>query len=317
MLQSTVAMLALGRGRARAQGAGPAYSYPMGLPGQTPGDGMYVRIAYAAENARYYPGWWHTGENWHRTNDETAGLAVFAVAAGTVVYADFDYPGRVVIVAQDDGLYAMYGHLDYTLAVEVGEPVVRGQQLGAVLARSDDLARSHLHFELRDFFTRPEVNGDAPQYGVSCGYDCPPGPGYWPMSAPEHPSDLGWRNPTHVIAHRAWPNGVPEGAEVVVAIDAPAGAPRWVDLPATGAEPGDDLPLTPGARFPLLAIVAGAEDSRETSAEATRLWYRIGVPDSEAAWVQAASPVAIDAGQDGRPSSLRFDFLPVVTPSGD
>ena len=37
--------------------------------------------------------------------------------------------------------------------------------------------------------------------------------------------------------------------------------------------------------------------------------------DGEPAWVQAAVPVAIDTGSDGRPSSVRLDFLPlIITP---
>jgi hypothetical protein len=285
----------------------------MGLPGQALGDGLYVRIAYAAENARYYPGWWHTGENWHRDGDQTAGLPVFAAAAGEVVFADYDYPGLVVIVQHDDDLFSMYGHLDYAAVVTPGQRVVRGELLGTVLARSDDLARSHLHFEFRTFFTKPEINGEAPQYGVNCGYDCPPGPGYWPMAAPEHPSQMGWLNPTHVINRRAWPDGVPDGAEVIVSTDAPVSTPLWtVPSDQEGAARAGDLASTPGERYPLLAIDAGPEDDRGTSAEATRLWYHIGLPTRGDAWVQAAVPQAIDSGADGRPSSLRFDFLPMV-----
>ena len=80
---------------------------------------------------------------------------------------------------------------------------------------------------MRTFFTTPEVNGNAPRYGVGCGFDCPPGPGYWPIEAPEHPSAMGWRNPTHVINRRAWPGGVPEGMEVVVSVTAPETTPLW------------------------------------------------------------------------------------------
>ncbi len=295
----------------------PVYSYPMGLPGRTPGDGLYVRIAYAAENARYYPGWWHTGENWHRLDNQTAGMDVYAVAAGEVLFAGYDYPGLVVITRHADGLYAVYGHLAYAVAVEVGQFVERGQRLGQVMARTDDLARSHLHFELRSFFTKAEINGEAPQYGVACGVECPPGPGYWPMAAPEHPSHLGWLNPTHVIGRRAWPEGVPDGTEAIVAAGAPGSTTLWtVSADGAGASPMGELPLTPGATFPLLEIDAGAEDALGTSAEATRLWYRIATSGGKEGWVQAAVPTGIDRGADGRPSSLRFDFLPLIATSG-
>jgi murein DD-endopeptidase MepM/ murein hydrolase activator NlpD len=109
---------------------------------------------------------------------------VYAVATGEVVFAGSDYPGRVVIVRHADDLFSKYGHLDYALAVGVGDVVERGQPLGTILARTDGRAPSHLHFEIRTFLTTPEVNGDSPRYGFACGVDCPPGPGYWPIDAP-------------------------------------------------------------------------------------------------------------------------------------
>lgn len=298
---------------ARAQEREPAFSYPMGVPSQPLGDGLFIRIAYAAENARYYPGWWHTGENWHRLDGDTAGLPVYAVSDGEVVFAGSEYPGLVVIVQHPGGLFSMYGHLDYALAVEPGQAVARGDLLGTVLARSDDYARSHLHFELREFLTREAINGSAPQHGVSCGYQCPPGPGYWPMGAPEHPSDLGWRNPTHVINRRAWPDGIPADAEVIVSTAAPERTTVWT-LPSdlADAEPAGEMALTAGQRFSLLAMETGPEAASGTSAEATRLWYEIGLPDGTGVWVQGAVPVPIDRGADGRASSVRFDFLPAV-----
>jgi hypothetical protein len=167
---------------------------------------------------------------------------------------------------------------------------------------------------MRTFFTTPEVNGNAPRYGVACGFDCPPGPGYWPLDAPEHPSVIGWRNPTHVIARRAWPDGVPEGVDVILAQAAPDVIPLW-SAPAgdAGAEAVAEISaITPGAVFSLLEIVAGAEDTTGTSAEAYRLWYRIALPTGGEGWVQAAIPTPYDTGSDGRPSSVRFQFLPAV-----
>ena len=167
---------------------------------------------------------------------------------------------------------------------------------------------------MRTFFTTPEVNGNAPRYGVACGFDCPPGPGYWPLDAPEHPSALGWRNPTHVINRHAWPDGVPEGTDVAVSEGAPASTPLWT-APAgrDSAEFIEDVSLIAGDRYPLLAIDAGEDDATGTSAEAYWLWYRIALGSGESAWVQAAVPSANDTGSDGQPSSVRFDFLPAVT----
>jgi murein DD-endopeptidase MepM/ murein hydrolase activator NlpD len=230
-----------------------------------------------------------------------------------VVFAGSEYPGLVVIVQHADDLFSMYGHLDYALAVGVGNVVERGKPLGTILARTDGRAPSHLHFELRTFFTSPEVNGESPRYGFGCGFECPPGPGYWPMDAPEHPSVMGWRNPTHIINRRAWPDGVPEGMEVVVSKAAPEMTPLW-SAPADvdGAERVGELSLQPGERYPLREIAAGDEDATETSAEAYRLWYSIALPDGNEGWVQVAVPTDYDTGSDGRPSSVRFDFLPVV-----
>src|SRR5687768_11943571 len=191
----------------RAQGALPRFSYPIAWPGELPGDGFRIRHGYATENTWYNPGYWHTGEDWYALEDETAGAEVHAIAAGEVVFAGSDYPGRVVIVQHEDDLFSMYGHLDYSLPVGEGQAVERGQVLGTVLLRTDGAAPSHLHLEVRTFLTTFEVNGEGPRYGFGCGYQCPPGPGYWPIDAPEHPSVMGWRNPTHVIARRAFPGG--------------------------------------------------------------------------------------------------------------
>ncbi len=309
------AALLIGRRTRAEQSAALPFSYPIGIAGQVAGDGFFIRIAYACENAVYYPGWWHTGENWHAVAGDTFGADVYAVADGSVEFADYDYPGRVVIVRHAPDLYSMYGHLDYTLDVAVGQTVARGQRIGTVLRRSDDPARSHLHFELRTFYIRDDVNGTAPQYGVHCGYECPPGPGYWPMNAPEHPSDLGWRNPTHVIARRAIPGAAaPSGAEAIVPRAADPSTSIFsapADDPA--ATPVGDLPLAAGDRHPLLEIRAGAEDARGTSADAYLLWYRLALPNGQSGWVQAAVPSNLEVGADGRPSTIGFNLMPVVT----
>lgn len=301
----------------RAQDAAPAYSYPMGLAGRALGDGFLIRHGYATENTWYNPGWWHTGEDWYLTDGESGGLAVYAAAAGEVVFAGSEYPGRVVIVAHEGGLYSMYGHLDPALAVATGEVVARGQPLGAVLTRSDGRAPSHLHFEVRTFLTTPEVNGAAPRYDVGCGYECPPGPGYWPIDAPEHPSAMGWRNPTHIINSRMFPDGVPAGTAVVVAAESAGEAEVW-SAPAdeTGATLIGSLPLLTGERLPLSNVRTGPEASEGSSAEAYRLWYRIALDDGQQGWVRAAVPSFADTGSEGRPSSVRLVLLPASLAPG-
>jgi murein DD-endopeptidase MepM/ murein hydrolase activator NlpD len=263
------------------------------------------------ENTWYNPGYWHTGEDWYAQDDDTAGARVYAVADGEVVYAGANYPGRVVIVRHTSELYSMYGHLDTALSVHVGQHVARGELIGTVLERVDTTP-SHLHFEIRTFLTKCEVNGAAPRYPFRCGMNCPPGPGYWPIKAPDLPSDLGWRNPTHVIAHRMLPSS---SASVVVVATRPASntITLW-SAPAGDAAPQalGELALRPGERFPLLGLRAGPEDSRGTSALGYKLWYRIQLPDRRSGWVQAAVPSTFETGGDGRPSSVMFNLFPVI-----
>lgn len=294
------------------------FAYPVALPGHVPGDGFVVRHGYAVENTWYNPGWWHTGEDWYRIEGNTAGVGVHAVAPGDVVFAGSDYPGPVVIVQHAPDLFSVYGHLAFDLAVAAGERLGGGQILGTVLDRTDGRASSHVHFELRTFLTSPDVNGETPRYGYGCGYQCPPGPGYWPIDAPEHPSALGWRNPTHLIGPRAFgPNGPATGSEVVVAESAPPTVDVWTaPLGEEAAEPFASLPLVGGERHAVLAVDAGAPAGEGTSAEAYRLWYRIALPNGDEGWVQAAVAANDETGSDGRPSTVKFVLLPAF-PAAD
>jgi murein DD-endopeptidase MepM/ murein hydrolase activator NlpD len=286
------------------------FALPIGLPGKPPGDGFFIRHGYTAENTWYNPGYWHTGEDWYALEGDTARAAVYAVADGTVVYAGANYPGRVVIVRHPPDLYSMYGHLDPALRVRVGQRVARGDQLGAVLRRGDKVP-NHLHFELRTFLTTGPVNGDRPRYAFRCGPRCPPGPGYWPMRAPDLPSDLGWRNPLHVIAGRSLA-AIPAGAEVVVATRpfSPS-LTLWSSVPggATPARALASLNVGGGERLALLEAQAGAEDARSPGASGYALWYRVRAPDGRSGWAQAAVPNAFETGSDGRASTVSFNLL--------
>jgi hypothetical protein len=231
------------------------------------------------------------------------------VAAGTVVYAGSNYPGRVVIVRHSDALYSMYGHLDPALAVAEGAQVARGDRLGTVLRRSDTVP-NHLHFEMRSFLTTPEVNGATPRYGFRCGVNCPPGPGYWPINAPDHPSAQGWRNPSHVIAGRMFPAGYGGALGAVVV---PPGAPASLTLretPSTDAAEVLTMDVAEGQRFLLLEVQAGPADSQGTGASAYSLWYRIAVPDGLVGWVSALDASDFETGSDGRAATLYWRLLP-------
>ncbi|MGH2535085.1 MAG: M23 family metallopeptidase [Thermomicrobiales bacterium] len=291
----------------------PLCSYPIGSPGEVLGDGFFVRHGYATENTWYNPGYWHAGEDWYALEGDTAGAGVYAIAAGRVVFAGSEYPGRVVIVQHASRLFSMYGHLGYDLPVAEGDEVGRGELLGTVVNRADSVP-NHLHFEVRRFLLMDEVNGASPRFGFNCGMNCPPGPGYWPINASDHPSEVGWRNPTHVVAKRMFPDGVPEGVDVVVSSDPSMERAALWSAPEgdEGAEQIDDLPLHAGERYPLLDVAAGNEGRIGESAEAYELWYEIALGDGERAWVQAATASTFETGGDGRPSTIRLAFLPVV-----
>ncbi len=291
----------------------PDYGYPIGLPGRIPGAGFFVRHGYQAENTWFNPGYWHTGEDWYAREGDTAGAQVYAIAPGAVVYVGSNYPGRVVIVQQDDGLFSMYGHLDPTVVVQTGQRVSRGDLLGTILRRSDNVP-NHLHFEIRTFLTNREVNGAAPRYGFRCGVQCPPGPGYWPIGAPDLPSDMGWRNPTHVINQRMFPPNAAASLGEVQVVSQPV-APAvmlWSAPPGEQQTATGELSLLATTRFPLLAVWTGPEDSRGTSAEAYQLWYHIGLPDGGSGWVPALVTSDFETGGDGRPATLFFHFIPVI-----
>ncbi len=130
-------------------------------------------------------------EDWYAVDRDTGDAVIYAIAAGEVVYVGFDYPGRVVIIQHAVDLYSVYGHLNFDTPVRQGQQVSASEVIGSVLLQTAGRAPSHLHFEARTFLTTARVNGGSPSYGVNCGVNCPPGPGYWPINAPEHPVELG------------------------------------------------------------------------------------------------------------------------------
>jgi hypothetical protein len=316
-LSGTVGTLVVGEGSVSAQPVAPPpeYSLPIGWPDRVLGDGFSIRHGYACENTWYNPGYWHTGEDWYAVEGETGGASIYAIGDGAVVFVGSDYPGRVVIVQHEDELFSMYGHLDYAVAVNEGDAVQRGDLLGAVLLRTDGdgNAPSHLHFEVRTFLMTAEVNGDAPRYDFACGYQCAPGPGYWPMDAPEHPSAMGWRNPFEVVAGSLqFEAGVKRIAVAATAANTPASL--WT-LPSDHDDALllGEFSLDAGEEFQFFGVATRDPASIRTSAEAYRIWYSIALPDGTRGWIQAVSPDSGDVGSDGRPSSLRINLLPQAT----
>lgn len=284
-------------------------SAPIGWQGTAPGDGFAIGHGFACENTWFSAGWWHTGEDWYAIDRDTAGANVYAVADGEVAYADFNYPGRVVIIEHAPDLYSMYGHLQFELNVQPGQRVAAGDTLGKILAQAGVKARgqapSHLHFELRTFLTRDDVNGNAPQYGVNCGFQCPPGPGYWPMTATEHPAELGWRNPLLARFDRIDLDGLeltPQSAAIGESVRVLAG-------PGLGMPVRKELSLDETTRLPVLDLIAGDPASTGTSAETYEAWFKVTTPAGTEGWIQGAVPSDRETGSDGRPSSVDLPFL--------
>ena len=287
--------------------SGPAFTLPVGWDGKIPGDGTIIRHAFDVENTSLYPGWWHTGENWFLDFDgNSAGAPVYAVADGTVVFAGSDYPGRVVIIQHDGGIYSMYGHLDYALQVDEGDAVTRGQLIARVLNKTDGRSPSHVHFEIRAFLTESIVNGDAPWFDYPCGYQCPPGPGYWPFYSELLPTEVGWLNPLHVIYGRAYGANIPAGAEVVVS----ESGKEFPVRERRTSEPTSVIQLLPGARLPLLEIDAGEETTLETSANAYSIWCKVELGmQGRTGWIPAVRATTEYVQADGRPATIRIDLL--------
>lgn len=285
---------------------------PIGWPDRIPGDGFQIGHGFACENTWFSAGWWHTGEDWYSFQGDTAGASVYAVADGEVVYADFNYPGRVVIVQHAGDLYSVYGHLDPESVVQAGRNVAAGDQLGVVLkqapVRAPGQAPSHLHYEVRTFLTNDDVNGAAPLHGVLCGFQCPPGPGYWPISASTHPSDLGWRNPTHGRLARLGEERADDLALVLNPAFEDAVIPLY-NRPDDASRTIGELDRDDERQTMLIDVHAGEPHSIATSAEAYDAWFRVRVGEDRAGWVRAAIASDRETGTDGRPSALDVPFL--------
>jgi hypothetical protein len=187
--------------------------------------------------------------------------------------------------------------------------VSRGQQLGAVYRRTDGNAPSHLHFEIRDFLFNDRVNGSAPENGVTCGFQCAPGPGYWPVSSPNHPSDLGWRNPMHVIASTWHDVATSRTAKAIATASLSAIVPLYASPGSENAEVRGEIVMQVGEPYTLLDVQAGDAAGTAFGAEQYDVWFEIESASGVSGWVSALRPTFEETGSDGSPSSLRWIFL--------
>jgi murein DD-endopeptidase MepM/ murein hydrolase activator NlpD len=137
------------------------FDYPVGPPDAA---GYHDAQPFGGASA-------HLGSDWNgdRGGDSDLGDPVHAVAAGRVSEA-FDHGGgwgnvvRVVHRVRERGgehlVESLYAHLD-TIEVEVGQAVMRGQQVGTI-GTAHGTYRAHLHLELRAGVGAPLGGG----YGV-------------------------------------------------------------------------------------------------------------------------------------------------------
>ncbi|MFH0244223.1 M23 family metallopeptidase [Streptomyces sp. HK10] len=140
-------------GRAGGAGRGrPGDAAPVAFPaGQETALGRWARPVvgdYRVSAAYGIPGNWQAG---HHTGIDFAmpvGTPVYAVGAGSVVFAgEAGAYGKAVTVRMDDGYYALYAHLS-RISVNGGERVKAGSPVGDSGA-TGRVTGPHLHFEVR------------------------------------------------------------------------------------------------------------------------------------------------------------------------
>ena len=176
------------------------FDYPIGNRDRytetNDGDGWYVAQEFGDWNSDYLK--YHLGEDWNAESggNTDCGLPVYAVANGTIVYANIATGwGRVLIVRHTlpDGsqVESLYGHLA-SFAKTSGD-VVRGDQIGTIGDGSEGgtTYSCHLHLEIR--------TAVCPNWGQA-------GPGYSTTPMP-----VGWTDPSDYIDSRRQLSGLNDG----------------------------------------------------------------------------------------------------------
>ncbi len=137
-----------------------------------------------------HQGRFHTGEDWHLAEGQTAGQPVRAIASGVVTFSGPNGWGRdggVIIIQHtfEDGtiIWSQYGHIADNESVTFPSrfSCVEAGEIIAVVG--DSRPAPHLHFEIR------------------VASDGTPGPGYTRAD----PFTMGWRRPAQFVANQqAW-----------------------------------------------------------------------------------------------------------------
>lgn len=89
-------------------------------------------------------------ENGHRGVDLAApkGTAIYSLAAGKVVYSQYDNSyGNFIVIKHTDGMYSLYAHMKSKSHFKVGNTVKKGVKIGEVGSTGNSTG-NHLHLEL-------------------------------------------------------------------------------------------------------------------------------------------------------------------------
>lgn len=124
----------------------------------TAATGYVAPVAGATAGTPYHQagGMWSSG--YHTGTDFVVptGTPVHAIAAGTVVTADWSNAyGNEVVIQHADGKYSQYAH-NSQLEVQVGQTVTAGQEI-SLSGATGNVTGPHVHFEIR---TTPDYGSD-------------------------------------------------------------------------------------------------------------------------------------------------------------
>jgi murein DD-endopeptidase MepM/ murein hydrolase activator NlpD len=160
-------------GKAEAQPADAKPAKPAKPEPAKAATGYVAPVDNATPGTPYHQagGMWSSG--YHTGTDFVVptGTPVHAIAAGTVVTADYSNAyGNEVVIKHADGKYSQYAH-NSQLKVQVGQTVTAGQEI-SLSGATGNVTGPHVHFEIR---TTPDYGSDVDplaylrEHGVNVG----------------------------------------------------------------------------------------------------------------------------------------------------